>query len=127
MGKYGEVAVRAVGLMLWDPETSPPDAWEASAARVFPDSSASQAKSCPRSAFLGLCEEGVVAGVARGDYTRSQLNRDYAIRGLMALRSQPDLSRDQRRLWIAATDGKEVRPNGQMEVLSALWDVGLVR
>jgi hypothetical protein len=75
MAKYGEVATRAVGLLLWEPDTSPADAWESAAARVFPDSPSSREKSCPRSAFLGLCEDGIVTGVSPGAYSRSVLNK----------------------------------------------------
>ena len=127
MTKYGEVATRAVGLLLWEPDTSPVEAWASAAARVFPDSPSSREKGCPKSAFLGLCEEGIVAGVSPGSYTRSVLNKEYAVRGLGALRSLPELATDPRQLWLTATNGKHVQPNSQMEVLTALWDAGLVR
>lgn len=127
MAKYGEVATRAVGLMLWRPPTNPLEAWEEAAALVFPDSPASRGKGCPKSAFLGLCEEGVVAGVPPGSYTRSALNKEYALVGLTELRRSPELVSHQRQLWRAATRGKEIQPNSQMEVLTALWEAGLIR
>lgn len=86
MSKYGAVAVRAVGLMLWEPGTPPGEAWASAAERVFPDSPSSREKGCPKSAFLGLCEEGRVAGASPGAYTRSVLNKEYAVRGLEVLR-----------------------------------------
>lgn len=127
MSKYREVATRAVGLMLWAPGTGPADAWVAAAIEVFPESAAARVKACPRGAFLGLCEAGVVSGVPPGAYTRSILNKEYAVRALDALRSSPELAKDHHRLWQAATTGKDVQPNSQMEVLTALWDAGLVR
>lgn len=127
MGRYGEVAIRAVGLMLWEPATSPSEAWSSAAVRVFPDRPSSQSKGCPKGAFLGLCEEGVVAGVSPGVYTRSKLNKGYALRALAALRQSPRLGGDQRRLWQIATGDNDVTPNSQMDVLTALWTARLVR
>ena len=115
MAKYGEVAIRAVGLLLWESGTSPVDAWAAATDRVYPDSRSSRDKGCPKGAFLGLCEDGVVAGVPRGSYTRSVLNKGYAVRALAALRASPGSPTDQRGLWTAATNGQEVQPNSQME------------
>jgi hypothetical protein len=71
MGKYGETAKIAVALISENPFISPVDAWEAAVARVFPSSESSRKKSCPKGAFQGLCEEGMVAGVNPGNYTRS--------------------------------------------------------
>ena len=127
MSKYGHTAVRAVGLMLWEPGIVPGEAWVAAAERVFPDSPSSREKGCPKSAFLGLCEEGVIAGVPPGAYTRSLLNKEYAVRGLQVLRRSPELAADSGELWRRATAGKEIRSNSQMEVLIALWEAGLVR
>ena len=91
MPKYAEVATRAVGLMLWAPGTSPRAAWMRAGERVFPDSESSREKGCPMSTFLGLCEEGVVPGALAGSYTRSVLNKEYALRALEALRADPEL------------------------------------
>lgn len=127
MANYGEVARRAVGLVLWKPDTTPVEAWAAAGAEVFPRSPSSREKSCPRGAFLGLCEEGVIAGVPPGSYTGSVLNKGYALRGLAALRSRPHLATDRGELWSAVTEGEELQPNAQMDVVTALWDAGLVR
>ncbi len=125
MSRYGDVATRAVGLVLWSPGTTPVAAWDAAAKEVFPDSPSSRVKSCPKSAFLGLCEEGLVAGVPQGDYTRSLLNKEYALRGVQALRRQRAI--ESQELWLAATAGKDVQPNSQMDVVLALWKAGLIR
>jgi hypothetical protein len=39
-----------------------------------------QKKGCPRGAFLGLCEEGLVKGIPAGNYTTSKDNKAYAVR-----------------------------------------------
>lgn len=127
MSNYGEVAVRAVGLVLWEPSVSAPDAWAQAVERVFAHSPSSREKSCPKSAFLGLCEEGVVVGVESGSYTRSRLNRDYALRALEALRKDPTLAGDKNHLWRIATRGRDIQENSQMDVLVALWNAELLR
>ncbi|WP_420865668.1 DUF6979 family protein [Dickeya oryzae] len=36
-------------------------------------------KSCPLSAFLGLCEDGYIKGIPKGKYTKSYKNKKYAV------------------------------------------------
>jgi ATP dependent DNA ligase C terminal region len=38
--------------------------------RLYPTSPTARRKSCPRGAFLGLCEEGLVKGILPGRYSR---------------------------------------------------------
>ena len=38
--------------------SDPAQAWKSAADQVFPDSDSSRSKGCPKSAFLGLCEDG---------------------------------------------------------------------
>lgn len=79
------------------------------------------------STFLGFCEEGLVPGAPPGSYTRSLLNKEYGLRALKALRSDPDLVDDDARLWAIACDGKRIQPNHQLDVLRALWTGHLIR
>ena len=127
MSKYGEVALMATGLVLWEPGTSPEVAWASAAERVFPASPSSREKGCPKGAFLGLCEEGLVSGVKSGNYTRSVLNKGYALKAVRHLRGRTELASDPHRLWALATDGKAIKPNSQMDVVIALWAEGLLR
>jgi hypothetical protein len=127
MGKYGEVATIAVSLMAQDGALAPRDAWREGATRVFPDKPAARDKGCPKDSFLALCEIGILEHTERGTYTRSVKNKGYVTRALAALRSEPQLADDPKRLWSIATDGAGVRPNEQMDVLIALWRHGLVR
>lgn len=127
MGKYGEVAAIAVSLMAKDGSVSPRDAWSEGATRVFPDKPAARAKGCPKDSFLALCGMGVLEHVEPGTYTRSVKNKRYITRTLAALRSDPRLADDPRRLWAIATDGADIRPNEQIDVLIALWRRGFIR
>lgn len=125
MGKYGEAAVQAVlfareGLEL-------PQAWARATQEVFPGKIASQKKACPKGTFLGLCEDGYVAGVRSGDYTRSADNKGYAIEAVRLLRSNPALAdRGQTVLWEQVMKGRDKVPNSQMDVVLTLWERGLI-
>jgi len=61
--KYGLVALNAVNRLNSSQETDPCSAWDEAAVYVFPTQLSLRKKVCPRSAFLGLCEEGKVKGV----------------------------------------------------------------
>ena len=127
MSKHGAAAEIAVSLIAQDNSLAPGDAWKRAVAQVFPGSRSSREKPCPRDSFLTLCETGAVRHVAPGTYTRSVKNRRYVTLALDALRSDPALAGDQKGLWEVATEGAGTRPNGQIDVLLALWRRGLVR
>ena len=125
MSKYGDAAVRAVkfyaGLV-----DSPQEAWDRATSDVFGGGSSSQKKGCPRNAFLGLCEEGLVRGFSKGPYTRSRKNKEYALRALALLRNRQNLANDAGELWRGVLNGQEKQHNSQMDVVIALWNNGLL-
>lgn len=126
MANYGDAAVRAAKLASGE-GLAPEDAWRRSAEAAFPNSLASQVKGCPKGAFLGLCEAGLVKGIPRGDYTRSQMNKQYAVNAVAALRRTPALAHDRTALWQTALGSAGVKNhNGQMDVVIALWISGLI-
>ena len=50
--------------------------------KMFGEATTAQIKGCPKNAFLGLCEEGLVVDIEKGYYTErstSHKNKDYAI------------------------------------------------
>lgn len=61
MNSYGQSAVHAVRAYAALSE-SPQDAWNRATSDIFGVNTSSQRKGCPRNAFLGLCEEGLVRG-----------------------------------------------------------------
>lgn len=129
MGKYGEVATRATDSMLKCRYANPDDAWRAAAREVFPTSAASQSKNCPKGAYLGLCEAGLVKGVASGDYTSSQRNKAYALEAVRLLRRKPELAKEPgaaNALWRLVLKGADKKPNSQMDVVLALWEAGQI-
>lgn len=74
MLEYGDVAVGATDLARAG-GIQPPEAWEEATRTVFPHSVSLQDKGCPRGAYLGLCEDGLVLGIPSGTYTRSRDNK----------------------------------------------------
>jgi hypothetical protein len=127
MGKYGMVAVRATTLVRSGRHGSAPEAWSVAARETFPGSVAAQRKGCPRAAFLGLCEEGLVAGVPVGSYTQSKENKAYALAAVRLLEMDPALASDgPTALWRKVQKGEERTPNHQMDVVLSLWSDGLI-
>ncbi|MED1724504.1 hypothetical protein P4V06_17235 [Brevibacillus parabrevis] len=72
--------------------SSPLEAWERASIHIFGAGTASQKKGCPKSAFLGLCEEGFVRGIEPGSYTTSVDNKAYALQAVEWLKKNPSLS-----------------------------------
>ena len=122
MSKYAELATEAAAVI----RTGTPvvEAWELVAHRVFPDQPASRAKGCPKCAFLGLAEEGLIKGVPGGRYTKSQSNKAYALKALSLLRNNPSLADDSEALWQRVMEGVEKQHNQQMNVVAGLWKSG---
>jgi hypothetical protein len=121
LNKYASLAVcaadaAAAGL-------NPAEAWENAAAAVFPNSTASRRKGCPKSAFLGLAESGQIAGIAAGKYTRSRENKSYALAALELLRASGSRSENPKDLWKKIMSFKNMNKvhNSQMDVVLALW------
>lgn len=125
MSHYGDAAVHAARACQTQRVVDPLAAWE-DAVQIHLPTEAGRKKSCPKSAFLGLCGEGLVKGVPKGSYSRSELNREYAIRAVRFLAKQPALADRPQDLWEAMMGGVKKRPNSQMEVVTALWRGGLI-
>jgi hypothetical protein len=122
--KYGEGALIAVSRNL----SSSPDPgthWEQAMKAVYPSKPISQKKHCPKSAFLGLCEEGFVQGFPRGIYTSSKLNKNYAVRAVNLLQSG-STPKSPMELWREVMNGEKKSHNSQMNVVLALWDNGWI-
>ncbi|MFS0873941.1 DUF6979 family protein [Paenibacillus xylanilyticus] len=125
MNKYGEVAVRAIHSILNGEETHPLSAWKKAASISFGEGTWGQRKGCPKNAFLGLCEKGLVNGIPHGNYSArsgSEKNKYYAIHAIEVLKSKPGLSKDKLGLWREVLNGKQMSHNSQMDVVLALWN-----
>lgn len=127
INEYGDVAVRAVEKIRSGTVGSPGVAWDEAAREVFPGRVFRQKKGCPRGAFLGLCDEGLVLGVPAGSYTRSIDNKAYALRAVELLRSVPELAVQGRRALWNRVEAKARSHNSQMDVVLALHRNGLLK
>lgn len=125
--RYGDVAV-AAAKMCNSNKLDPCEAWVLAAQNGFPTSPSSQKKGCPRGAFLGLCNEGLVRGVSKGKYSRSVLNSCYAVTAVEILQTLDGQRLDRNELWdaVMAKTGKQIQHNYQMDVVLALWDKQLI-
>jgi hypothetical protein len=126
MGKYGKCARVTVDLVTQGREADPVRAWASAALSIFPDSESSRKKGCPKDAFLGLCETGIVKGITKGKYTRSLLNKKYALDAVNILKKNPRLSDSERALWDAVQGKNRKIHNSQMDVVITLWQDGLI-
>jgi hypothetical protein len=122
MGVYGGAAIKAVEYIRSGDYPDPRDAWK-EAIREETGSKATEGKPCPRCAFLGLCECGLVRGVRPGNYTYSRVNKRYAVDAIRMLRvSEKKLRRAD--VWARVAPG--ITEGGQMDVVFALWEDGLI-
>ena len=122
--KYGSVAKEAVSI-----SKNPIISWEEAVFKHFSFESSRQ-KACPRNAFLGLCEAGLVKGIKAGVYLKSKndnLNKKYAIAAVEKLKENPKLSKKE--LWDKVREklalGEKIH-NSQMDVVLALWQSNLI-
>jgi len=109
---------------------NPKDAWD-EAAREIIGGADTRVKGCPREAFLGLCGEGMVKGIPKKPYTRSEKNKLYARKAVELLRNNPKFRDDTtKELWnrVLKDLGREkVHHNQQMHVVLALWKSNLIQ
>ncbi|WP_169083264.1 DUF6979 family protein [Paenibacillus sp. PL91] len=125
MNKYGQTAVKAVQQLQVNEGWTPLYAWNEVANETFGVGTAAQKKGCPKNAFLGLCEDGLVQGVVQGIYAErsgSQKNKNYAIQAVQILRDKPELAGDKLELWREVMNGVEMSHNSQMDVVLSLWN-----
>lgn len=127
INEYGDVACRAVEKIRDGSAASPRAAWDEAAREIFPGRVHRQKKGCPRGAFLGLCDEGLVRNVPAGNHSRSVDNKAYALRAVELLRSDPELATQGRRTLWNRVEAKAASHNSQMDVVLALYQNGLLQ
>jgi hypothetical protein len=120
---FGDSAVEAVRLFTEGGLKDPDEAWYL-AIKSMTTSAATREKGCPKSAFLGLCEMGLVRGIPKGTYTTSYDNKRYALSAIEKLRNNPSLSLNREKLWASVAGDKA--HNGQMDVVLSLWKNNLI-
>ena len=121
MSKYGITAVNAAASIRTGAD--PVGAWRSAVQQVFPNQKASRDKGCPKCAFLGLAEDGLIKGVPKGSYTTSVDNKRYAVAAIAQIRANPSLVTDKKKLWRIVSGGSK-QHNGQLDVVIELWNNG---
>ena len=119
---YGLTAIDAV--KLFKKSMCCKDSW-IKAIHEITISKSAQEKGCPKNTFLGLCEEGLVKGIPKGNYTESIKNKDYALEAIKILKASPNKSFTPKELWSKLKLGDK-RHNSQMDVILGLWNEGLI-
>ena len=120
--KYGQTALKAA--QNYNSSESVVEFYERAASEMF-NTKSSQEKSCPKGTFLGLCEEGLVKGIPKGNYTKSVKNKGYTLKAISILKANPKTSYTSKELWEKLELGDK-RHNSQMDVVLALWENDLI-
>jgi hypothetical protein len=84
-------------------------------------------KAAPKDAFLGLCEAEIIIGIPGGRYTRSVLNKGYALKSVDILKTNPKRSDNEDALWQAVQSANSKVHNSQMDVVATLWKLDLIK
>jgi hypothetical protein len=126
MGKYGEAALKAIQYCNTYDTYTPVQAWNRATIELFGEGSSSQVKGCPKNAFLGLCEVGLIKGIQKGRYSKSQKNKAYAIQAVKAIQLNPSAIHNSNALWLNVTNNSGISHNGQLDVVIALWKDNLL-
>ncbi len=104
----------------------PISSWKEAAEVVIKTSTELRKKSCPKSTFLGLAEEGMIIGVKQGKYTASIDNKKYGIKAIEECKKDPALANKKSKLWELACQDENKEHNQQMDVVIALFNAGLI-
>ena len=126
MDKYKKAAVLAAGLLKNGHCSDRAAAWKRATKEIFPSSQSLQEKGCPRGAFFGLCNGGLVVDLAPGDYSKLSKNGEYAVLAIEILRKNKFLASQPDMLWKKVA-GNTKTHNHQMDVVIGLWEAGLIK
>jgi hypothetical protein len=125
--RYGEAALLAVRMETYGKALTAAERWQDAVGKLYSTSPISQKKSGPRNAFLGLCEAGLVKGiaaVATAGSSAGQANKAYAVKAVGLLRAGTHKTVSQ--LWAEVNEDGTQEHGSQMDVVLALWKNGLI-
>lgn len=123
MKLYAKAAIEAVEIYTSE-EISIENAWK-KAVSHYSKSLHSINKGCPKATFLGLCEEGLITGVPKGNYTNSKNNKEYALEAVELIRQMGFVHTEI--LWEMVTNTCGKKHNAQMDVVYALVNSKYIR
>ena len=125
MAGYRDAAVIAAELISGGKFADPVAAWNQATSRVFPSSASLRDKGCPKGAFLGLCNAGLIIGVESGSYAKPSKNGEYATDAVEVLQKNKFLASQPNLVWKKVA-GNTKTQNHQMDVVIGLWDADLI-
>lgn len=124
---YGSAAVIAVEKIINGECEHPREAWDLALLKFYDKESSSYRKGCPKNAFLGLCEEGKIDGIAVGVYTKSLKNKAYSLKACELILKNNLLVNDVKRLWDLVVGPNGPAHNSQLNVVIDLYKNGLIK
>ncbi|MCD1125457.1 hypothetical protein LPW36_05415 [Jinshanibacter sp. LJY008] len=124
MGNYGKTAIDVVNNYLNGQDLC--IAWN-NQIRKYTCSESSIKKPCPKHAFLGLCEAGLVIGIPKGTCPNSNNeNKIYALSLYRLLKGNLTLSPKELHRLYEKERGKSLTYNSQADVVISLFREGLL-
>ena len=123
-GVFGNAAVEAAKMINMGAE--PLEAWERGV-RLFSDKEFMVKKGCPKTAFLCLCDQGLVRGCPSNPPAISRDNGRYAMEAVQVLRQAPSANLKPIELWNRISVGATKKHNSQMNIVLALHSAGLLQ
>lgn len=122
---YGEIAVKAVELMETEVVSNPDIAWEKAVKELFSDETQSRTRKVAKDTFLALCEEGKIVGINLCKTNCSKQTKKEVLNLLKLIKHHPIMSNLPQGLLAISPSGKLKK--GQLSVIVALWNNGLIR
>lgn len=128
---FEKAAIKAVEL-LNNKENNPKEAW-VKALSQFTNSYGTRTKPCPMHAFVDLYYHNKLKLIHDIPHLRNfaSQNGEYALKAVELIKNQPQLASNKRQLWyetlIALHCNTGTAHNGQMDIVIALFNAGLLR
>jgi hypothetical protein len=124
---FSVISITAVEYLHSKQAATPNEAWDKAVISKYGSTAWQRTKGCPRVAFLGLCEEGLVNGIQADVYIKKTdaLNKKYALDAVELIRKNPQyLNWPITKLWKEIADKTD---NNQLSVVIALIKKGFIK
>ena len=127
MAQFGSAPVFATKAYTQGKFSTLLDAWDFAISQ-YSESNSIRGKVCPKDAYLGLCECGLVKGIPAGKYggPARNVNGRYAVDAYRILKSNPTLAANKRALWDTIPEPRAVNENNQIDVVVSLLRAGML-
>ncbi|EST59134.1 hypothetical protein K151_1958 [Proteus hauseri ZMd44] len=125
MGTYGKAAVQTA--LNYDDKVNLREQWTNAISKET-TSKSSINKGCPKGAFLGLCELGLVKNIPSNDYNAGADNKRHAKELLALAIENPNITATECfRLYQKSNNDLPKNHNGQADVVISLLEANLIR